>query len=46
MQIRDYFRTEDADHRARQVAKVLYIYMLGYPAHFAQVCLTACGVVH
>jgi len=38
--IRDYFRTEDAIYRSRQVAKVLYIYMLGYPAHFAQLeCL-------
>jgi hypothetical protein len=36
-QIRDSFRAEDATWRCRNVAKLLYIYMLGYPAHFGQV---------
>lgn len=39
-QIRDSFRVEDATWRCRNVAKLLYIYMLGYPAHFGQLeCL-------
>ncbi|XP_028392024.1 AP-1 complex subunit gamma-1-like [Dendronephthya gigantea] len=39
-QIRDTFREEDNDFRARAVAKLLYIHMLGYPAHFGQLeCL-------
>ena len=33
-QIRDGFREEDSIYRARNVAKLLYMYMLGYPAHF------------
>ena len=36
-QIRDSFRAEDNTWRCRNVAKLLYIYMLGYPAHFGQV---------
>ena len=36
-QIRDLFRDEDSVYRCRNVAKVLYIHMLGYPAHFGQV---------
>lgn len=36
--IRNSFREEDNVFRCRNVAKVLYIYMLGYPAHFGQVC--------
>lgn len=36
-QIRDTFREEDNDFRSRAVAKLLYIHMLGYPAHFGQV---------
>lgn len=36
-QIRDIFREEDNDFRSRAVAKLLYIHMLGYPAHFGQV---------
>jgi hypothetical protein len=36
-QIRDSFRAEDSTWRCRNVAKLLYIYMLGYPAHFGQV---------
>jgi len=35
--IRNGFREEDSVFRCRNVAKVLYIYMLGYPAHFGQV---------
>jgi hypothetical protein len=38
-QIRDSFRAEDNTWRCRNVAKLLYIYMLGYPAHFGQVFL-------
>uniref|UniRef100_H2ZPK1 AP-1 complex subunit gamma n=1 Tax=Ciona savignyi TaxID=51511 RepID=H2ZPK1_CIOSA len=34
--IRNGFREEDTVFRCRNVAKVLYIYMLGYPAHFGQ----------
>lgn len=35
--IRTSFKGEDNDSRARDVAKLLYIHMLGYPAHFGQV---------
>jgi AP-1 complex subunit gamma-1 len=39
-QIRDSFRLEDNTWRCRNVAKLLYIYMLGYPAYFGQLeCL-------
>ncbi|XP_064641695.1 AP-1 complex subunit gamma-1-like isoform X1 [Lineus longissimus] len=39
-QIRDTFREEDNIYRCRNVAKLLYIHMLGYPAHFGQLeCL-------
>lgn len=39
-QIRNGFRAEDKEYRARHVAKLLYIHMLGYPAHFGQLeCL-------
>ncbi|XP_041455170.1 AP-1 complex subunit gamma-1-like isoform X4 [Lytechinus variegatus] len=39
-QIRAMFRDEDSTYRCRNVAKVLYIHMLGYPAHFGQLeCL-------
>ncbi|XP_055327270.1 AP-1 complex subunit gamma-1-like [Paramacrobiotus metropolitanus] len=38
--IRNYFREEDSTWRCRNVAKLLYIHMLGYPAHFGQLeCL-------
>lgn len=38
--IRTSFREEDNDVRSRNVAKLLYIHMLGYPAHFGQLeCL-------
>ena len=36
--IRDSFREEDALYRSRNMAKLLYIHMLGYPAHFGHVC--------
>jgi AP-1 complex subunit gamma-1 len=38
IQIRTSFRAEDNEFRCRNVAKLLYIHMLGYPAHFGQVC--------
>lgn len=39
-QIRNSFATEDTMWRCRNVAKLLYIHMLGYPAHFGQMeCL-------
>ncbi|XP_022106671.1 AP-1 complex subunit gamma-1-like isoform X2 [Acanthaster planci] len=38
--IRNSFRDEDNTYRCRNVAKLLYINMLGYPAHFGQLeCL-------
>lgn len=37
--IRSSFREEDNTYRCRNVAKLLYMHMLGYPAHFGQVCL-------
>ncbi|XP_073527177.1 AP-1 complex subunit gamma-like 2 isoform X2 [Phyllobates terribilis] len=38
--IRSAFRDEDSVYRGRSVAKLLYMHMLGYPAHFGQMeCL-------
>jgi AP-1 complex subunit gamma-1 len=38
--IRTSFKDEDVDLRAINIAKLLYIHMLGYPAHFGQIeCL-------
>ena len=37
--IRSSFREEDNTYRCRNVAKLLYMHMLGYPAHFGQVSL-------
>ncbi|XP_065155576.1 AP-1 complex subunit gamma-1 isoform X2 [Atheta coriaria] len=38
--IRSTFREEDVVWRCRNIAKLLYIHMLGYPAHFGQLeCL-------
>mmetsp|Transcript_26730 Transcript_26730/g.70238 ORF Transcript_26730/g.70238 Transcript_26730/m.70238 type:complete len:874 (+) Transcript_26730:75-2696(+) len=38
--IRDGFRKGDSERRASHVAKLLYVHMLGYPAHFGQLeCL-------
>ena len=36
--IRESFRDEDNKYKCRNMAKLLYIHMLGYPAHFGQVC--------
>lgn len=36
-EIRSAFRDEDSVYRGRSVAKLLYMHMLGYPAHFGQV---------
>lgn len=38
--IRTSFKEEDNDARARNVSKLLYIHMMGYPAHFGQVLRT------
>ena len=35
--IRASFRDGDPLHSHRQLAKLLYVHMLGYPAHFGQV---------
>ena len=35
--IRTSFKEEDNESRSRSVAKLLYIHMMGYPAHFGQV---------
>lgn len=35
--IRTAFKNDDNDARASNMAKLLYIHMLGYPAHFGQV---------
>ncbi|OWF34773.1 AP-1 complex subunit gamma-1-like isoform X2 [Mizuhopecten yessoensis] len=38
--IRESFRDQDNTYRCRNLAKLLYIHMLGYPAHFGQLeCL-------
>lgn len=37
--IRTSFKEEDSEARSRNVAKLLYIHILGYPAHFGQVCV-------
>eukprot|EP00026_Physarum_polycephalum_P002308 Phypoly_transcript_02314.p1 GENE.Phypoly_transcript_02314~~Phypoly_transcript_02314.p1 ORF type:complete len:848 (+),score=158.44 Phypoly_transcript_02314:117-2660(+) len=38
--IRTAFKDEDSENRHRNVAKLLYIHMLGYPTHFGQMeCL-------
>ncbi|TKR93156.1 hypothetical protein L596_007661 [Steinernema carpocapsae] len=34
--IRDTFRDDDSPWKCRNIAKLLYIHMLGYPAHFGQ----------
>uniref|UniRef100_A0A183BJ20 Adaptin_N domain-containing protein n=1 Tax=Globodera pallida TaxID=36090 RepID=A0A183BJ20_GLOPA len=42
--IRDSFRDEDNKYKCRNMAKLLYIHMLGYPAHFGQVeCVKLVG---
>ena len=47
--IRTSFKEDDSESRSRNVAKLLYIHILGYPAHFGQVCVcvracVVCGV--
>lgn len=38
--IRTAFKEEDAEYRHRNVAKLLYMHMLGYPTHYGQMeCL-------
>lgn len=38
--IRTSFKSEENEYRARNIAKLIYIHMMGYPTHFAQVeCL-------
>lgn len=45
--IRSSFREEDNVWRCRNLAKLLYIHMLGYPAHFGQVCyIVSCPLHH
>ncbi|XP_065316847.1 AP-1 complex subunit gamma-1-like isoform X2 [Gordionus sp. m RMFG-2023] len=45
--IRSTFREEDNTYRCRNVAKLLYIHMLGYPAHFGQLeCLKLIASPH
>ena len=44
--IRDTFREEDNTYRCRNVAKLLYIHMLGYPAHFGQVGMTQTSFIN
>jgi AP-1 complex subunit gamma-1 len=34
--IRTAFKDQDKQHRSRNVAKMLFIHMLGYPSHFGQ----------
>lgn len=42
--IRHAIREEDTMWRCRNIAKLLYIHMLGYPAHFGQMeCLKLCA---
>jgi len=44
--IRTSFKEEESEVRARNVAKLLYIHMLGYPAHFGQVSqIHACTLI-
>jgi len=42
--IRESFRDEDNKYKCRNMAKLLYIHMLGYPAHFGQMeCMKLVG---
>lgn len=40
--IRETFRDDDSPWKCRNIAKLLYIHMLGYPAHFGQVYTHCC----
>lgn len=42
--IRAQFRQGDNGERSHSLAKLLYVHMLGYPAHFGQVTLNVCAV--
>lgn len=42
--IRDSFRDEENKYKCRNMAKLLYIHMLGYPAHFGQVDIYSADV--
>lgn len=45
--IRTSFKSDDAEYRHRNVAKLLYIHMLGYPSHFGQMeCLNLIASRH
>jgi AP-1 complex subunit gamma-1 len=38
--LRDSFKKEDVSHRHRNIAKLMFLHMLGYPTHFGQMeCL-------
>lgn len=38
--LRDAFKRQDASYQHRNVAKLMYIHMMGYPTHFGQMeCL-------
>ncbi len=38
--LRNAFKNQDASYRHRNVAKLMYIHMMGYPSHFGQMeCL-------
>lgn len=40
LQIRTQLRNEKSGQMSRDVAKLVYIHMLGYPSHFGQVFYT------
>ena len=45
--IRTAFKESDSENHSRNVAKLLYIHLLGYPAHFGQVRhVITCIYVH
>eukprot|EP01088_Endostelium_zonatum_P015138 TRINITY_DN3590_c1_g1_i2.p1 TRINITY_DN3590_c1_g1~~TRINITY_DN3590_c1_g1_i2.p1 ORF type:complete len:932 (+),score=317.67 TRINITY_DN3590_c1_g1_i2:115-2910(+) len=45
--IREIFRDDNPEYRHRNVAKLLYIHMLGYPSHFGQMeCLKLIASPH
>ena len=42
--LRTYFKSDNKEHRARNLAKLLYIHMLGYDSHFGQMeCINLCA---
>lgn len=45
--LRNAFKEQDSSHRERNVAKLMYIHMLGYPTHFGQMeCLKLIASPH